>query len=195
MKHITLDDLNILDIGVKIQLSGIIYSSEDTDYLCFLPDFVEDDHSLVCLDMSLSSWQKFFRQTDIMETEALAIATDGKIVKTIVRKAERQIDQFISWKVYARDKYTCRYCGATGIPLTVDHIVLWENGGPSIEQNLLTACKKCNKARGNTEYEDWLNSDYYRQVSTGVRPEVLTQNRRILLTIDSIPVRINRKSR
>jgi 5-methylcytosine-specific restriction endonuclease McrA len=39
------------------------------------------------------------------------------------------------------------------------------NMGASVEDNLITACRKCNKTRGNMLYEDWLNSDYYKKVS------------------------------
>lgn len=74
----------------------------------------------------------------------------------------------VVWDVYRRDGFLCSYCGAGDVPLTVDHIVLWEQGGPSTRDNLLTSCKKCNKTRGNMSFEEWLESDHYKRVSRGL---------------------------
>jgi 5-methylcytosine-specific restriction endonuclease McrA len=88
-----------------------------------------------------------------------------------VRKSQRQIDSKVQWDCFRRDKYKCVYCNRDDVPLTIDHIMTWENGGPTTVENLVTACKKCNKTRGNTPYGDWLESDYYKQVSKNV-PQV-----------------------
>ena len=144
--------------------------------------------------MNLEDWKKFFRQTDTLKTEVFS-QNDGQFIKTIVRKCERQIDQFVSWRVFQRDHYSCRYCNKTGIPLTVDHLILWENGGPSIEENLLTACKKCNKTRGRMEYTNWLDSDYYIQISKNLPIDIVRKNEYLASTLSSIPLKINKKSR
>jgi len=172
---IKLDDMDIYEIGNTIQLSGIIYSGKGDHYLAFLPGEI-DDSSFRILDMDLEDWKRFIRQTDILETKIIDNSSDPKKAKTILRKSARQIDARVSWRVYQRDKYTCRYCGLTGIPLTVDHLVLWEDGGPSIEENLLTSCKKCNKLRGNTLYDEWLKSDIYKRRSKKLRPNVKIAN-------------------
>ncbi len=146
------------------------------------------------LEMTHEEWKQFIRQTDIMETEVLAQASDGKLAKTILRKSARQVDQGVSWTVYKRDNYTCRYCGLDGIPMTVDHLVLWEDGGPSIEENLLTSCRKCNKLRGSEEYELWLeNADYNR--FNKLSDEVLQANVDLIKTLPGIPVRVHKVSR
>ena len=79
--------------------------------------------------------------------------------------------------------------------MTVDHLVLWEDGGPSIEENLLAACRKCNKKRGSISYPDWLNHPYYKTVSEGLTPEVRQLNIELVDTLDSIPLRVHKKSR
>lgn len=196
MNVINFKDLNLLSIGNTIQISGMIWSGEGKSYLCFLPDEQPaHPNELVMLPMTLDEWDAVVRQSDLMETEILAQDTDGKLVKTILRKSTRQIDQAIQWKVFGRDGYYCRYCGRTGIPLSVDHVILWEEGGPSTEENLITACKKCNKTRGNMQYADWLQSPYYKKVSKDLTQETIRDNEYVLTRLDSIPRRIHMKSR
>jgi len=196
MKTIRLSDLNIFDIGNTIQISGVLFSGNDNDYLCFFPDEGKNPQERLLLDMDYEDWKKFIAQTDLLETEMFLKDEKGILTKIVVRKSTRQIEQGLSWKVFERDNYTCRYCGKTGIPLTVDHIVLWEKGGPTIEENLLTACRKCNKTRGNMEYRDWLKSLYYLRASAaGVGPAVQLANIAVLSDIKDIPLRVHIKSR
>lgn len=54
--------------------------------------------------------------------------------------------------IYIRDGFACAYCGATledGATLTLDHIIPHSNGGSTQSDNLITACRKCNSARGD----------------------------------------------
>ena len=175
--------MDLKEVGHTIQIAGAIYNSDKDQktYLVMLPD--EDLYAgfLIREDLTLEQWKEFFMQTDILEVEL------NDTQKTIVRKAERQIAGNISWKVYARDNYSCRYCGKSGIPLTVDHIILWEDGGPSIEDNLLTSCKKCNRTRGNTPYPEWITSKAYGKISIHIEEWQHALNHKVLHTLDKIP--------
>jgi hypothetical protein len=183
---IELKDLNFLDIGNKIQIAGLIMSDGHKDYFCYLPEeSLSENHCF--LNMDLSDWEKFIAQTDQLETEILAKDKTGKLAKIIIRKSARQIEAGVSWKVFARDNYTCRYCGIAEVPMTVDHAVLYEEGGPSIEANLVTACRKCNKLRGNMQYADWLKSDIYKQRSSNLSEDMKEENIDLIQTLDSIP--------
>ena len=51
--------------------------------------------------------------------------------------------------VFDRDNYTCQYCGATDVDLECDHIVAWSSGGLDEISNLVCACVKCNRSKGN----------------------------------------------
>jgi 5-methylcytosine-specific restriction endonuclease McrA len=115
--------------------------------------------------------------------------------KAILRKSTRQIDAGVSWRVFKRDEYTCRYCGKDDVPLTVDHLVLWEKGGPTIEDNLVACCKKCNKKRGNMKYEDWLVSDYYKKVSKNLSAEIRELNCVTKFSLSTIPIKYHVISR
>lgn len=190
-----LSDLDIRAFGNTIQLAGAVFQGEGK---CIFATFPEDaDPALVLqhLEMSLEDWQVLLRQTDLMETEVLAKASDGTLAKIILRKSQRQIEQGVSWKVFKRDGYACRYCSADDVPLTVDHLVTWESGGPSIVDNLVSACRKCNKTRGDLSYADWLNHPYYLKVSKNLTDSVREANTRLLGTLDKIPLNVHKRSR
>lgn len=180
-----LDDLNFLDIGHSIGLIGAVFGDTDTLYLMLFPDQMEE-RKIQRLDLDLDEWKRVLRQTDLMETEITETATDGKVTKAIIRKSQRMIDSRVCWKVYERDGYRCRYCGKGGIPLTVDHLVLWEENGPSTEANLVTSCRKDNKTRGRTPYAEWLQCSYYRKASRRLTPVQQEQNFNLIATLDGI---------
>jgi hypothetical protein len=46
--------------------------------------------------------------------------------------------------VFQRDDFTCRYCGAHGVPLECDHVIPLSRGGTNERKNLVTACRPCN---------------------------------------------------
>ncbi len=190
-----LSDLNILDIGNTINLAGALYSGNGKTYLCFFPED-KDDLSHEILEMSKDDWATFLRQTDLLETEVLTKASDGVLAKAILRKSQRQIEQGVSWNVFRRDGYTCVYCGRNDVPLTVDHLILWEEGGPSTEDNLLSSCRKCNKIRGNTDYKEWVTKhDYYKNVSRNLSKERAQANQDLIPKLESIPRLLHKRSR
>jgi hypothetical protein len=175
-----LSELNIYDFGHEIQLAGAIYMGKGQVLLALFPDeerypidnFSDDRGGGNILELSNTDWEILLRQTDLADTPAPGPA------KAILRKSQRQIDSSITWAVFRRDRYRCRYCGADDRPLTVDHIDLWENGGITTEENLVAACRQCNKLRGRTPYDEWLESADYRRVSGRNRDEgALAANR------------------
>jgi len=167
-------------------------SDNDNTYLVPLPE-LDLDH-LVWLELTYEDWKAFLRQSDLQETEVLSKDETG-LVKIILRKSARQIDQMVSWRVYKRDGYKCRYCGRDDLPLTVDHLVLWEDGGPSIEENLVSACRRCNKTRGNMKYIEWLDSPEYQHCCRNLDPQVYKQNMAVLRTLGDIAIRLHIPSR
>jgi hypothetical protein len=187
-------DLNLLSIGNSIGMVGAIYSGEGQTILCYFPG---EGHEppVDTLEMTLDEWQRFLLQTDTLETEVSARAADGTVSKAILRKSQRTIDASVSWRVFKRAGYRCEYCGNDNAPLTVDHLVRWEEGGPSIEANLVAADKRCNKTRGNMSYAQWLESPFYKKVSAALSEEKRAANRRLLETLDAIPRKNYIKSR
>lgn len=188
------EELNLLEIGHSIQIAGSVWAGPDKLYVVFLPD-EHCDKPFEMVEPTQEQWQQFLRQSDLLETEILTKASDGTVAKAIVRKSQRQIDQHVSWKVFRRDGYKCCYCGRDDVPLTVDHLVLWEDGGPSTEQNMVSACKKCNKARGRTQYVDWLRHPVYLKVSGNLSPERRAANEALVGALNAIPKVMHTRSR
>ena len=50
--------------------------------------------------------------------------------------------------VFARDNWTCQYCGSRG-QLTVDHVIPRSKGGDSSWENIVASCAPCNRRKGN----------------------------------------------
>ena len=186
MKQIKLSDINLLDIGNEIQICGTVWSGKGVCFVTQFPNKNEDLSELQKLLLSLNDWQTFLRQTDLLETEMFTPDENGIIVKTIFRKSQRQIDNYIQWAVFERDNYKCRYCGRTGIPLTVDHIDLYEEGGATTKENLISACKNCNKDRGRMSYDEWLKSPKYLKISRNLSTIDRQNNLDILPTIENL---------
>jgi 5-methylcytosine-specific restriction endonuclease McrA len=51
--------------------------------------------------------------------------------------------------VFARDRWTCQYCGHERGSLTVDHVVPRSKGGGSSWDNIVASCAPCNRRKGN----------------------------------------------
>ena len=50
--------------------------------------------------------------------------------------------------VFARDSWTCQYCG-TRANLTVDHVIPRSRGGTSSWDNIVASCAPCNRRKGD----------------------------------------------
>ncbi len=50
--------------------------------------------------------------------------------------------------VFARDGWTCQYCGSRS-NLTVDHVVPRSKGGASSWENIVASCAPCNRRKGD----------------------------------------------
>jgi 5-methylcytosine-specific restriction endonuclease McrA len=51
--------------------------------------------------------------------------------------------------VFARDRWTCQYCGHERGNLTVDHVIPRSKGGDSTWENIVTSCAPCNRRKGD----------------------------------------------
>lgn len=144
------DAAQILKYGDKLEISGMLLANGEEAELILFPEA-----SYVPLEIiapTHEEWKTLLYQLDTSGVMSLA--------KVILRKSQRNIEQTVSWNVFRGDNYTCQYCGKNDVPLTIDHIVRWENMGASVEANLISACKKCNKTRGDMDMPEWLKSDY-----------------------------------
>ena len=51
--------------------------------------------------------------------------------------------------VFARDDWTCQYCGSRS-NLTVDHVIPRSKGGVSSWENIVASCAPCNRRKGDS---------------------------------------------
>ena len=56
--------------------------------------------------------------------------------------------------LFARDGWSCVYCGTAGGRLTLDHVVPRSRGGDSGWENVVTACAPCNLRKGDRSLEE-----------------------------------------
>jgi len=178
------------EFGNTIKIAGMVLEGNDNNGWIVM--FPESNPKFPDRTIRLEheEWKELLFQLDVVETEVLD--PTNKNQKIIIRKSQREIEQQVNWNVFRRDRYTCRYCGNDKTPLTVDHIVLWEHMGASVEDNLITACRKCNKTRGNMLYPDWLKSDYYQKHCLPMSDD---KNKKAWAVAKALPLRVTKRGR
>lgn len=99
-------------------------------------------------------------KADVLHTDSREIHTSrGTFVSpSVVRlrylvKRPRPELHLSRRSIFARDNYTCQYCGAVGGNLTVDHVVPKRLGGETSWENLVCCCRKCNAKKGDKTLE------------------------------------------
>ncbi|MCP4549016.1 MAG: HNH endonuclease [bacterium] len=75
------------------------------------------------------------------------------IAHRVYRAAKVQLNRR---NIFARDNFTCQYCGKTEGPFTIDHVVprsrrtrVYPKGGPTTWENCVTCCVRCNHRKSN----------------------------------------------
>jgi hypothetical protein len=63
--------------------------------------------------------------------------------------ARKSTGKRLRFSVFARDNFTCRYCGkqSDSVELQVDHLIPVCQGGTNDESNLVTSCVPCNQGK------------------------------------------------
>lgn len=69
------------------------------------------------------------------------------------------------FKTFLRDKFTCQYCGRSSpeVILEIDHVLPVSKGGTDKDDNLVTACRECNKGKADLKITG-NSEDFYEQV-------------------------------
>lgn len=75
-------------------------------------------------------------------------------LRTLVIVQPRGV-KFSRQNIYARDHYTCQYCGVRPplSALTYDHVIPRTLGGPTDWTNIVTCCLACNRRKGGKKLE------------------------------------------
>lgn len=115
-------------------------------------------------------------------------------------KKARNAEQGMNWlapekriALYGRDGYKCCYCGKgvaalrkIGFALSADHVTPNELGGKNHESNLVTACGRCNSARGcrsMRQFAGWMKREHNIDFETFTK-NVRNAQRRVLNHVD-----------
>lgn len=88
--------------------------------------------------------------TDIMFLQAVIANEDSHKQTTDYQRS--LMTPGLRMRILKRDNYRCQICGRTaqdGITLEVDHIVPVSKGGKTVEPNLQTLCRDCNRGKSN----------------------------------------------
>jgi 5-methylcytosine-specific restriction endonuclease McrA len=96
------------------------------------------------------------RKAEVIERGARPLKTPGSslVLPHVIRLAyyvrvPRHEGRKITRRaVFARDGYSCQYCGSSA-RLTMDHVVPRSRGGKSSWENVVTSCAPCNHRKGN----------------------------------------------
>lgn len=113
-------------------------------------------HAIVIWQRAIS--QEYSGEIDVLERyEEEARSPSITIRFPAVAKLNKKLKQnrteikFSRPNVYARDLYTCQYCGAQPPlnQLTYDHVIPRSKGGKTDFPNIVSACKKCNTKKGD----------------------------------------------
>ena len=89
-----------------------------------------------------SSWQLRSEHTRMPRPMVIRLVTFVNVPRdTHRRKITRRA-------VFARDRWTCQYCGSR-TSLTVDHVIPRSKGGTSTWDNIVASCAPCNRRKGD----------------------------------------------
>jgi 5-methylcytosine-specific restriction endonuclease McrA len=108
--------------------------------------------------LSLWPWQEvvkavFLDRVDVISTYDTVIRSPNfemalpSVVSLKHFVAQDRPPAFTRFNLFLRDAFCCQYCGSAE-DLTFDHIVPRSRGGRTTWENIVTACARCNLAKG-----------------------------------------------
>ncbi len=119
--------------------------------------------------LKIISWQRaitllFAGKVEVIEeysreihsvTFSLRLPSILRLLKYVKVRSKHAV-KFSRANIYARDNYTCQYCGtaSSSEDLTFDHVVPVSRGGVKTWENIVTACVDCNRKKGGRTPEE-----------------------------------------
>ncbi len=97
----------------------------------------------------------FCGKAEVLENSRgkLHSVTQVFLIPSVIRlvymvKRPRHQRKLTKLEVFTRDQYTCQYCGRQTKELTLDHVIPRRRGGKHSWENVVSACKVCNRRKG-----------------------------------------------
>jgi HNH endonuclease len=142
------------DVGSNLRINGLVVGGAGCSAILLLPglkdDFVSRSVNPIH-ELTEAEWSEFIRRSD--DPEILM-----GMPKVFQRKMRYAISGAVQQKIWAADNFQCVYCGAKmgDTMLTVDHVEPLELGGKNDSSNFVSACRSCNKKKGNQPPLQWM---------------------------------------
>ncbi|MEW6203107.1 MAG: HNH endonuclease [bacterium] len=113
--------------------------------------------------LNITRWQRavcliYMGKAEIVEHSDLVVHSPRREIRlpSVIRmvyyiKMPRLNIPFSRTNVFMRDRFTCQYCGTIhqAANLTLDHVIPRSHGGTTCWENVVTACRQCNIAKGD----------------------------------------------
>lgn len=141
------------DVGHLLRVVGLVMSGEGSNGVAVIvpsEQILDDTGELAGLIPlaypTAEEWTQIITASD--DPTWFEVSPEAKIAH---RKVLRQISGFAQQKIFARDGFKCLYCGKEmgEVLLTIDHFTPLELGGSDRSDNLVAACRRCNKDKGS----------------------------------------------
>jgi len=103
----------------------------------------------------------FYGKAEVLENSRGEVHSARKVFQVpsvirlgyFVRRPHRE-RKLTKVEVFNRDHYTCQYCNKQTKELTLDHVVPRQRGGEHSWENVVSACKACNRRKGGRTPEE-----------------------------------------
>lgn len=147
------------DIGSALRIHGLVVGGNGASAVLMLPGLEllgipsrDPRHAGMprVLHLSEAEWSDFIRRSDDPEI----LVGPAKIFQ---RKLRYEISGAVQQKIWAHANFSCMYCGRKmgEVALTVDHFWPLESGSKNDSSNFISACRRCNKSKGNEDPKDF----------------------------------------
>jgi 5-methylcytosine-specific restriction endonuclease McrA len=103
---------------------------------------------------SFTEWRDFSRaepHPESIHTVSLKIRIPRVILLLMFDRLPKKEVKFTRHNIFERDRNTCQYCGKVfdRSELNLDHVMPRDRGGPTIWENIVCSCVRCNTHKGN----------------------------------------------
>lgn len=136
------------DVGSMLRINGLVVGCGDANAILMLPGLRDSFTSNpgVVMEPTIGEWSDFIHYSD--DPQVYVQEGEGKVFH---RKMRYAISGAVQQKIWRADDFQCVYCGAKmgDTLLTIDHFVPLELGGKNDQSNFISACRACNKKKGN----------------------------------------------
>ncbi|MDH7569669.1 MAG: HNH endonuclease [Armatimonadota bacterium] len=116
----------------------------------------QDFEPLNICNLRRASVLVYLGKAEVLHTDGHALTTvSGQTFKASVLRLRHQVHRprprlrLSRRSIFARDNYTCQYCGESGKEMTIDHVVPRRMGGGDTWENLVACCRRCNGKKGD----------------------------------------------